>query len=295
MHSNQELKETVSKVKPLMKWAGGKRQILPHLMNNVPDEFSVYYEPFAGGAALLLELFNAGRLRRAVISDINTDLIELYSIVKNRCNDLIEELQNMRFKNTSYDYYRARDLYNSLDSNENPEKAALMIYLNRHAYNGLYRVNSTGKFNVPFGRYRNPSLPTSESIISFSNALKNVRIVNEDFESVVCEATGNDFVYFDPPYDPVSSSSNFDSYTSNGFGHDQQIRLSSVYRRLSERGTKVMESNSNSPLIDTLYRNYTILKIGARRSINSKSEGRGKIDELIIKNYTANHNPLNST
>lgn len=284
--------EICNKVKPLLKWAGGKRQLLPYLILNIPEKFSVYYEPFAGGLALLLELYNSGRLKRALISDVNPDLIELYKLIKNRSYDIIEELQNMKFKNKEDDYYRARDLYNSLDTRENPEKAALMIYLNRHSYNGLYRVNSSGRFNVPFGRYSNPSMPSAETITSFSRSLRNVEILNQDFESAVSKATENDFVYFDPPYDPVSRSSNFTSYSSGGFDPEQQIRLSSVFKEVSDRGSNVMESNSDSPLIYGLYRNYRISRIKARRNINSLPAGRGEIGELIVTNYDADKTSL---
>lgn len=280
-----EYKNKAIKVRPLLKWAGGKRQIVRHLISKLPEKFSVYYEPFFGAGALFLELYNRGLLKKAVISDLNKELIALYTLVRDRCSGIIEELENIRFTNNKDDYYRARDLFNSMESDHNPEKAALMIYLNRHAYNGLYRVNSSGKFNVPFGRYAHPSLPTPDDIISFSKALSNVKIINKDFETAVSDATVSDFVYFDPPYAPLSRSSDFSAYSSLGFSLDEQKRLSRVFEELSSRGVMVMESNSATPFIKDLYRNYPQSTVQASRNINSKSNGRGKISELIITNY----------
>lgn len=280
-----EYKNKAIKVRPLLKWAGGKRQIVHHLISKLPEKFSVYYEPFFGAGALFLELYNRGLLKKAVISDLNKELIALYTLVRDRCSGIIEELENIRFTNNKDDYYRARDLFNSMESDHNPEKAALMIYLNRHAYNGLYRVNSSGKFNVPFGRYAHPSLPTPDDIISFSKALSNVKIINKDFETAVSDATVSDFVYFDPPYAPLSRSSDFSAYSSLGFSLDEQKRLSRVFEELSSRGVMVMESNSATPFIKDLYRNYPQSTVQASRNINSKSNGRGKISELIITNY----------
>ncbi len=280
-----EYKNKAIKVRPLLKWAGGKRQIVHHLISKLPEKFSVYYEPFFGAGALFLELYNRGLLKKAVISDLNKELIALYTLVRDRCSGIIEELENIRFINNKDDYYRARDLFNSMESDHNPEKAALMIYLNRHAYNGLYRVNSSGKFNVPFGRYAHPSLPTPDDIISFSKALSHVKIINKDFETAVADATVSDFVYFDPPYAPLSRSSDFSAYSSLGFSLDEQKRLSRVFEELSSRGVMVMESNSATPFIKDLYRDYPLSVVQARRNINSKSNGRGKISELIITNY----------
>lgn len=280
-----EYKNKAIKVRPLLKWAGGKRQIVHHLISKLPEKFSVYYEPFFGAGALFLELYNRGLLKKAVISDLNKELIALYTLVRDRCSGIIEELENIRFTNNKDDYYRARDLFNSMESDHNPEKAALMIYLNRHAYNGLYRVNSSGKFNVPFGRYAHPSLPTPDDIISFSKALSHVKIINKDFETAVADATVSDFVYFDPPYAPLSRSSDFSAYSSLGFSLDEQKRLSRVFEELSSRGVMVMESNSATPFIKDLYRNYPQSTVQASRNINSKSNGRGKISELIITNY----------
>lgn len=280
-----EYKNKAIKVRPLLKWAGGKRQIVRHLISKLPEKFSVYYEPFFGAGALFLELYNRGLLKKAVISDLNKELIALYTLVRDRCSGIIEELENIRFTNNKDDYYRARDLFNSMESDHNPEKAALMIYLNRHAYNGLYRVNSSGKFNVPFGRYAHPSLPTPDDIISFSKALSNVKIINKDFETAVSDATVSDFVYFDPPYAPLSRSSDFSAYSSLGFSLDEQKRLSRVFEELSSRGVMIMESNSATPFIKDLYRDYPLSVVQARRNINSKSNGRGKISELIITNY----------
>lgn len=270
--------------KPVVKWAGGKRQILSYLISVAPDKFGTYYEPFVGGGALLIELYNSGFLEKAIISDINEDLVDMYRIVKERPEELLHELSLLKFKNNREDYYKARDKYNSIKES-NPEKTALFIYLNRHGYNGLYRVNSRGEFNVPFGRYSNPSLPGREEIYSLSKVLKVTEVLNEDFEESVKSAGKRDFVYFDPPYMPVSSSSYFTDYNSAGFSKENQIRLYETFKSLSKRGVFVMESNSDSDFIEELYNGFNIVRIKARRNINSVASKRGPIDELIIRNY----------
>lgn len=274
---------TVYSYRPILKWAGGKRQILDSIMMHVPDNFGTYYEPFAGGAALLASLYSAGRITKAVISDTNSDLYNLYTVIKNEPSVLIDYLKEIRFGNNAEDYYEARDLFNTcIDS---VKKAGLLIYLNRHCYNGLYRVNSSGKFNVPFGRYRNPGMPSEEEIRRFSEMAGSSEILNLDFESAVRDAVKNDFVYFDPPYIPLSRTSKFTGYTSPGFGMEDQERLGMVFSKLSNRGVFVMESNSSSDLVRHLYGGFNIFTVSAKRVINSVSDRRSDIEELIITNF----------
>ncbi|CAC11782.1 probable site-specific DNA-methyltransferase (adenine-specific) [Thermoplasma acidophilum] len=266
-----------------MKWAGGKRQLLPILLKYSPAKFNTYYEPFIGGAALLISLYSLNKIKSAVVSDTNKDLYNLYKTMKENPLKLIAALKDLKFKNNREDYYEARSLFNST---EDPVKrSALLIYLNRHGYNGLYRVNSENKFNVPFGRYSNPRMPSSENIMAFSNILKSCTILNLDFEMAVSHATRGDFVYFDPPYMPLNRTSYFTEYTNSGFDEKDQERLFRVYYELSKRGVYVMESNSSTEFIKELYKDFCIIEVDAKRNINSIGNRRNGIKELIITNY----------
>lgn len=273
-------------VKPLLKWAGGKRQIVPDLLEHIPTSFDRYFEPFFGGGAFYFALFEQGLLKESIISDINYDLYNFYKVVKERPEDLILSLKSLSFTNTPESYYLARERFNSLNPNNDlVEKAALLIYLNRHCFNGLYRVNAKGKFNVPFGRYTNPYLPNRDHILSISESLQDTNIMHQDFQNVEDQADSGDFVYFDPPYDPISATSNFTWYSDKEFGNDEQADLASLAKTLDRKQVYVMVSNSDTPLIRKLYSRFHISVISASRPINSKSSGRGKINELIITNY----------
>jgi len=285
MIENQIIPSNTKQLKPILKWAGGKRQILPYLLQYIPKNFNNYYEPFAGGLALLIELYNQGRIKKAIISDTNKDLINLYEIIKEKPYELISAIEEIRFKNNKDDYYQARKLFNSLEPHKNVSRAALLLYLNRHGYNGLYRVNSKGEFNVPFGRYNNPSLPDEDNIIKFHEMLKSCEILNLDFEDAVTSAQRSDFIYFDPPYMPLNETSYFTDYTSGGFSEQDQKRLASVFKKLSIKEVFVMQSNSNNEFIRQLYAEYNIVEIEARRNINSNASKRGSVKELIILNY----------
>ncbi|KAA8923557.1 DNA adenine methylase [Thermoplasma sp.] len=272
-----------SDYRPILKWAGGKRQLLPILLKNIPAEFNNYYEPFVGGAALLISLYSSNLIDHAVISDTNKDLYDLYKIIKENPLELIQELKNLEFRNSREDYYKARSLFNST---EDPvRRSALLIYLNRHGYNGLYRVNSENKFNVPFGRYKNPSMPSSENIMAISEVLQSCAIMNSDFEFAVSGATKGDFVYLDPPYMPLNRTSYFTEYTKSGFDEKDQERLFRVFKGLSEKGVYVMESNSSTEFIKALYNDFSYIEVDARRNINSIGSKRNPIKELIITNY----------
>ncbi len=268
---------------PILKWAGGKRRLLPSIIERVPNSFNKYVEPFVGGGAMFFELKNRGWITSATLSDLNSDLISLYTIIRDKPEELIDSLENIDYKNNREDYNSARDEFNS-----NPfpvRKTALMIYLNRHCFNGLYRVNSSGKFNVPFGKYKSPGVPSREQIMEISRSLKNVEIKHCDFESVIREAKHEDYVYIDPPYHPISETSFFTSYSSGGFGEQEQRRLAKAFMSASSLGVFLMISNSDSSLIRELYSDFNISNVLAARSINSNGKGRGKINEVLITNY----------
>ncbi len=276
----------LSHCRPVLKWAGGKRQLLPAIINNMPDHFNKYYEPFLGGAALLISLYSLGKLGSCIISDINRDIFNLYVNIRENPQRFIDEMNNLKFRNSKEDYYEARNLFNS--TQDPLTRSVLFIYLNRHGYNGLYRVNSRNEFNVPFGRYNNPSMPSGENILAMSEILQSCTILNSDFEIAVSNAKSGDFVYFDPPYMPLNRTSYFTSYTSSGFNARDQERLAEVFIELTNRGVYVMESNANSHFIRELYRDFHLLEVDARRNINSVGADRGKIKELIITNYEIN-------
>ena len=280
------------KLKPLVKWAGGKRQLLSKLIEKLPAKWKNYYEPFVGGGALLVELYNRNLLKKAIISDLNKDLINLYNVVKYKPYDLIEALKDTKFKNDRETYIQLRERFNEIrDSHDNEvECAALFIYLNRHGYNGLWRVNKEGKFNVPFGKYKNPSMPDDDLILEFSKMLQNVEILNEDFEHAVRTAESGDFIYFDPPYLPISKTSNFTDYTSEGFDIEEQKRLARLCKELSDRRVYIMVSNSDTSEITKLYEKYDdfyIYRVTSNRLINSKTDRRKGAREVIITNYEA--------
>ena len=236
-----------------------------------------YFEPFLGGAAVFFHLNHP----QSFLSDTNRELVELYQVVKQEVEGLIEVLQIHKYERTYY--YGVRS--------QNPltltpvQRAARLIYLNKTCFNGLYRVNSKGQFNVPFGRYKNPNICDPEGLRAASKALRQADISIGDFESILGKAEKGDFVYFDPPYHPMTKTSSFTSYTAGNFGEPEQRRLAEVYARLAERGCYVMLSNSDTPLIRELYCRFHIHEIRANRAINSKPERRGKITELLIVNY----------
>lgn len=274
------------KGKPFVKWAGGKRQIIDKLKRYVPDEFDTYYEPFIGGGALLFELSP----RRAVINDSNEGLMNVYSVL---CDE--EKFKKMCSVLNHYEKEHCEEFYYDIrnkDRNKNAYKrlsdytrAARTIYLNKACFNGLYRVNSKNEFNVPFGKKERVNTYDGGNLITVSNYLtmNDVEILSVDFEQSVKNAKKGDFIYFDPPYD--SETSTFNSYTEDGFGKDEQIRLAKVFKELDSRGCYVMLSNHNTSLINDLYKNFNIHVIEAKRNINSNGKKRGKVKEVIITNF----------
>jgi DNA adenine methylase len=275
-------------VRPFLKWAGGKRQLLPEIVKYVPKLTSkhTYYEPFIGGGALLFEL----QPPKVVINDRNGELINCYVVIKDSLDELMTELSKDKYSNNEKSYYDMRDLdrsnkkYAKLSA---VEKAARIIYLNKTCYNGLFRVNSQGQFNVPFGRYKNPNFLDNAVLTAVNKYLNsnNITLSNLDFQEAVQDAKKGDFVYLDPPYDPVSETASFTGYDVNGFNRDEQERLKKVFDDLTERGCKVMLSNSCTDFILDLYKDYQIKKVRATRSINSNALKRGMVNEVLVLNY----------
>lgn len=283
---------SVNKVaRPFLKWAGGKRQLLPEILKYIPKKKltkNIYYEPFIGGGALLFER----QPKRAVINDSNVELINCYEVIRDSVDDLIECLRDHKNHHDETYYYKIRDLDRSskeYSKLSNIHKAARIIFLNKTCYNGLFRVNSQGQFNVPFGRYKNPNVLDEAVLRAVSKYLNNpqIKILNTDFEEAVKDAKKGDFIYFDPPYDPVSDTASFTGYDINGFNKDEQKRLKKVFDELSKKGCLVMLSNSYTDFIQELYQEYqeNFIKVKATRSINSKALKRGVVDEILIINY----------
>ena len=270
-------------VAPFLKWVGGKRQIMPTIEQHLPKGIKSYIEPFIGGGAVLFHL----QPKNAIINDFNAELVNVYNVIKNDLENLIIDLN--KHKNESRYFYeiRALDRTEAFGNLSDVERASRIIYLNKTCYNGLYRVNNSGEFNSPFGKYKNPNIvnePTLRAVNSYLNS-NNVRIENTDYETVLKEADKNSFVYLDPPYHPVSDSSNFTGYVQGGWDESEQIRLKEACDRLNKKGIKFMQSNSSVNFIKELYSDYQIHIIKAHRAINSDGDKRGEVEEVLIKNY----------
>ena len=274
------------KGKPFVKWAGGKRQIIDKLKKYVPEEFNTYYEPFVGGGALLFEL----EPKNAVINDSNEELINVYKVLCNedKFNKMIRNLNSHETNHSEEYYYELRNKDRSKSSFNrlaDYTRAARTIYLNKACFNGLYRVNSKNEFNVPFGKKLkvNTYEGSNLRLVSYYLTTNKIEILNDDFEKAVGNAKQGDFIYFDPPYD--SDTSTFNSYTEDGFGKEEQVRLARVFKDLSDKGCYVMLSNHNTKLINELYKDFNIHVIEAKRNINANGKKRGKVEEVIITNY----------
>ena len=278
---------SIRKIKPIVKWAGGKRQLLSRMLMDLPGQWNRYFEPFAGGSAMIVALSNMGRIGKAAIGDTNPELVNLYIEVRDNIEDLIKELKSIQFINERESYLSARKRFNAIRGTEDnkTERAALFLYLNRHCFNGLWRVNSKGEFNVPFGKYSNPSLPDASEIRVFSEMLQDIEIKCSDFETILPEVEPGDFVYLDPPYEPVSRTSSFTSYTKVGFTPYDQGRLRDMCRKLDNLGAMFMVSNSFSPSVMELYSEFTIKKVDANRFINRDAKGRSGTVEILVTNY----------
>ncbi len=277
----------MSKATPFVKWAGGKRQIMNHLLDHMPKKFKHYYEPFVGGGALLLELAPI----HATINDSNKELIYVYKCLRNKrlFKKFYDVCKEHETNHSEEYYYQVRDMDKKKTAYAKLPmyvKAARCVYLNKACFNGLYRVNGKGQFNVPSGKYEKIKCFDEENIQALHKYFHKRKpvILCKDFAEAVRTAKAGDFVYFDPPYDVVGEQS-FTSYTTGGFDKKEQARLRDVFKELSDKGVLVMASNANTVYIQDLYKDFNIHVINARRSINSKGDGRGKVEEVIITNY----------
>lgn len=280
------MKKTNDILTPIVKWVGGKRQLLKDIIPMIPSDYSTYVEPFIGGGAVLFEL----QPKKAIFNDLNSELINVYNIIKNNPIELIEKL-NIHKNNNSADYfYSVRELDRNIEKYEQLseiDKAARIMYLNKTCYNGLFRVNSSGQFNSPYGRYKNPKIVDEEAILAMSRYFNEneITILNGDYKNSLKELDDQTFVYLDPPYMPISTSSSFTGYTENGFDINMQKELKEECDKLNEKGIKFLQSNSDCEFIRELYKDYSIKTIKAKRNINSKGNSRGEINEVLIYNY----------
>lgn len=302
----EKFKKSSDTIRPFVKWAGGKGQLLDRLKSNLPNGIGKnvrkYAEPMVGGGALLFALLNEYSFDEIYISDNNKELINAYLVIKETCDGLIDVLNGMQLQYWNCEnidckqnyYYEQRNRFNSTALNERTkiEKAALFIFLNKTCFNGLYRVNKKGQFNVPFGKHEKPTICDTENLTRLHSALQKVKIKHCDYREVLDFADASTFVYIDPPYRPLSTTSSFTSYTEEPFNDNEQIELASIYKQLSDKGAKVMLSNSDphnvneeDNFFDDLYSEFNIERVEASRMINSRASARGKIKELIIKNY----------
>ncbi|HEW0857655.1 TPA: DNA adenine methylase [Streptococcus pneumoniae] len=272
-------------LQPFTKWTGGKRQLLPVIRELMPKTYNRYFEPFVGGGALFFDLAP----KDAVINDFNAELINCYQQIKDNPQELIEILKVHQEYN-SKEYYldlRSVDRDERIDMMSEVQRAARILYMLRVNFNGLYRVNSKNQFNVPYGRYKNPKIVDEELISAISVYINNnqLEIKVGDFEKAIVDVRTGDFVYFDPPYIPLSETSAFTSYTHEGFSFADQVRLRDAFKRLSDTGAYVMLSNSSSALVEELYKDFNIHYVEATRTNGAKSSSRGKISEIIVTNY----------
>ncbi|WP_066636056.1 DNA adenine methylase [Desulfolucanica intricata] len=271
-------------IAPIVKWVGGKRQLIHEIEKYIPQKYSTYYEPFFGGGAVLLHLLPT----KAVVNDINEELINMYQVIKDNVEALIEDLG--RHENSADYFYKIRaldrdnKLYKSLTS---VQRASRIIYLNKTCYNGLFRVNRDGKFNTPFGRYKNPNIVNAITLKAISTYFNknNITFRCGDFEAALNDVEKESFVYLDPPYDPVSDSASFTAYNRGGFDREEQKRLKFLCDKLNNKGIKFLLSNSATDFIKELYKDYKIKIVKAKRAVNSKGDKRGEVNEVLIRNY----------
>lgn len=275
-------------MKPLLKWAGGKRHIAPTIEKNLPMNWSKgrFYEPFLGGAAMFLHL----KPSNAYLSDVNAALISFYCEVRDRPDKLFRAISDIAKKFDGFDeagklryYLRLREDFNSQKAAQ--RKPELFYSLNKLCFNGLYRENSKGDFNVPFGKKTSFPAVSKFDFLSASEVFKDAKLLVSDFEETVASASRGDFVYFDPPYIPLDATSNFTAYSSGGFGPDSQQRLAELLRLLKKRGVKAMVSNSSTDLTREIYSGFRLEEISAPRMVSAQSRGRGSVKELLIMNY----------
>ena len=272
-------------VSPFLKWVGGKRQIMPEIVALLPPKIETFtfIEPFIGGGALLFNL----QPKKAIINDANEELINVYITIRDHSDELIKDLETHRNESDYFYELRALDRLDSFKTLSSIKRASRLIFLNKTCFNGLYRVNNSGEFNSPFGRYKNPNIVNRPILKAVSNYLNNpsIEILSGDYNDVLNKASKKSFIYFDPPYHPVSSSSSFTGYVQGGWTEDDQIRLREVCDNLTLKGIKFLLSNSATSFIKDQYSKYNITTVQATRAINSDAEKRGEVDEFLIRNY----------
>ena len=292
----------INQAKPFLKWAGGKSQLLDNIREYYPfnDKITKYAEPFLGSGAVLFDILNKFKLDSVYISDINKELINSYIVIRDNIDDIIEILYNKQelYHSTTGEkrrelYFKERDKFNTLKKSEGNkiERAALMIFLNRTCFNGLYRENKKGEFNVPIGSYKKPLICDEKNLRNVSLKLQNSNIICADYKMVFRELSDETFVYFDPPYRPISNTSSFNSYNSSGFNDEDQVELAELIKKADSVGAKFVLSNSdpknhdeNDNFFDDLYSGFSIYRVDAKRSINSNSKKRGNIKEILVTN-----------
>ena len=284
----QEYQQIEVEPKPFVKWAGGKRQLLAELEKSFPKQFGTYFEPFLGGGALLFDLLAKKPNLKCSVSDLNSDLVLAYVTIRDKLGRLIESLENHSknyHKDSTGYYYEVR----KQEPKSQIEKVSRLLFLNKTCFNGLYRVNSKGKFNVPLGRYTNPNIVNRENLTTVSKFLQSdkIKISCRDFESILNDAKKGDFVYFDPPYQPVSDTANFTSYTHRDFTEDDLQRLADLANQLNSKGSHVLLSNSNTKIVKKIFssKKWKVKEIAVNRAINSNSQKRTGHKEVLIKNY----------
>ena len=271
-------------VAPVVKWVGGKRQLLSEISPLLPKRITSYCEPFLGGGAVLFSI----QPSKAIVNDLNSDLITVYEVIRDDVEELIDNLK--KHENSSEYFYTIRDMDRNKETYaamSKVERASRLIYLNKTCFNGLFRVNSSGEFNSPFGHYKNPNI-VNEPVLRAVNkyfSSSNITFCNEDFAVTLGRISKGSFVYLDPPYDPVSDTANFTGYNRGGFDRNEQIRLKQFCDELTQRGVKFMLSNSATTFIKELYKDYDISIVQAKRAINSDASKRGAIEEVLIRNY----------
>lgn len=292
----------MSEAKPFVKWAGGKKKVLPYIKECYPITINKYVEPFVGGGAVLFDVLNNYDIKEAYICDTNKELINAYKVIKKCPKELISQLKLLENDYINYTKNIKKDIYNGIRSKYNQLKklyisgpdiilAAYFIFLNKTCFNGLYRVNKNDEFNVPMGDYKNPKICDEDNILAVSKKLQNVIIENIDYQDTLKYIDEDTFVYLDPPYRPLTKTSDFTSYTKDSFNDEDQIKLAKYIKKVDALGGMFLLSNSdpknidiNDNFFDDLYSNYSIKRIEVGRAINSKGDKRGKVSELLIHN-----------
>lgn len=282
---------TLPLAKPFVKWVGGKSQLLGQFEDLFPQDFNNYIEPMVGGGAVFFHLLNTKNIEdRAILLDVNPELMGCYQIIKEDVENLILELVKLskQYSQSPKEFfYQVREWDRQKDFEQRPatQRAARTVFLNKTCYNGLYRVNNGGTFNTPFGRYKNPNICDEENLRAANSALQSVQLLTSDFGAVTELASARDFIYFDPPYHPLSETAKFTSYTKNGFKKKDQVRLRDTFANLAKKGCQVMLSNSDTKFIRDLYNDFHVHTVDAKRYINSNPNHRGEITEVVVTNY----------